>query len=1296
MSSNNVAHVASVDKGLKMKIKRTKGPNRVESKHEVVKSDPLSKLATTLSGQSTTVTSLSSTSVPLSIALSAVNANGEPTISAAGMHTATASSSLTLSSTSSSSIISSSSTSSFMPSSGTMVATNPTVTHQKAGILPHGYSISNPANCSRSPLKAISSATSGQDSKELKSPKAKAAYNKKAKDNKGKIDGPTVGSNFTANGPCIPNADTRTSIGISSGSQAFNPAPTPFTSQAGVNNSTMTSEPRPGDTVHVKRENPVHDPYEFNAKVEDKIELPPKKLKLEKTDCIETAISPDPQPQQHTSPPIMLHPPKQQQQQLQQHHQQQQQQTQKRSVGVDVRSIGVLTEPESLGPCEPGTQVGLEGIVWKETDNGLLVVNVTWRGKTYVGTLMDATRYAWAPPRPNGCDSPVSDFDTRTPKGRGKRNCRTSVQTNEKLPEGRRLRKGRRGTVNSSSSNFTAPPSPAKSDVSCSSSLKRRNKPNDMDGDKAKKSRPCSHGATGAESPTPDGYIVCPEPNCQKKYKHMNGLRYHRTHAHRKSSLTDDTKDEDDDDEDDEEKSDKREKIPMSERSERMKLKERQRMKEQQMVPDRDSKDSLDDDIPLKEIASKATGQANAHKTDAVRASRGEELSNSNNVSSSCEAESAVPCKTDPQILFPNSDVSVQKEPASPASSAMGCKTKYSAVGDISDSSLTVVPSVSSISETTHSTVTNNTGIDLSSLTTALSHTYNSISTVPPSGISLASQASHNLSVVTTQTLPLKTSAARQTSSTTSTSVLGLTMTTDKQTNGRHSHSVKSISSSRPIVPTPSSQMADVNSPFSQTVNSGLFSHGHTPTLKPIQPKPAILRDYPVSSPVLLEPTKEKPRKSKKKKDHAETGTSAAESPYLKGLASAKDCSRPMLDVISQDDTYKSERTAVIKNASVSEQFDTSCSRDDVSKLAFHSSTSSSKQPCSVTSDLTATSGSRVIPPSTLSVYSSVDNKNMTTEDKMYDHPHPDKGKSPAELTSSNCHLSSSSPIASRNSFENKLYDLIPHDLIKKECVLSEDVPRLEPVNAKQFDTKDSISQLVSKSSSLEPAPKSRPPSQSSTPGIPQLSSAPSSSPSLTASLTVPSSLQSSSSAAAAALPVSLVSSLPAAGTPFPYAPYYPHFRPVQMDTMYRALSPHIIGYTNGPHGYVHPGQLGYRVPLAETGKKSPDSVEPQRGDGPGLANNTGLNHAHKVHEQQEKGRPSPGVHSAASNNKSGAGDNIHSSTSASPDPAVEKVKDKQREYSNSPPTQRHVHTHHHTHVMSLYTPDTYSKLMKF
>jgi len=30
-------------------------------------------------------------------------------------------------------------------------------------------------------------------------------------------------------------------------------------------------------------------------------------------------------------------------------------------------SVGTITEPDCLGPCEPGTSVTLEGIVWHET-----------------------------------------------------------------------------------------------------------------------------------------------------------------------------------------------------------------------------------------------------------------------------------------------------------------------------------------------------------------------------------------------------------------------------------------------------------------------------------------------------------------------------------------------------------------------------------------------------------------------------------------------------------------------------------------------------------------------------------------------------------------------------------------------------------------------------------------------------------------------------------------------------------------------------------------------------------------
>lgn len=33
-------------------------------------------------------------------------------------------------------------------------------------------------------------------------------------------------------------------------------------------------------------------------------------------------------------------------------------------------SVGTITEPDCLGPCEPGTSVTLEGIVWQETEGG--------------------------------------------------------------------------------------------------------------------------------------------------------------------------------------------------------------------------------------------------------------------------------------------------------------------------------------------------------------------------------------------------------------------------------------------------------------------------------------------------------------------------------------------------------------------------------------------------------------------------------------------------------------------------------------------------------------------------------------------------------------------------------------------------------------------------------------------------------------------------------------------------------------------------------------------------------------
>ena len=133
------------------------------------------------------------------------------------------------------------------------------------------------------------------------------------------------------------------------------------------------------------------------------------------------------------------------------------------------------------------------------------------------------------------------------------------------------MRKGRRCGGNS----FQAPPSPAKPEHDRSSSLKRKGRPSDLDlsvpPDSSKGSKRCrsssrgataatsntsnqnsntastgsigttvtivsSNGSTPGESTSP-GLLTCPEANCNKQYKHINGLRYHQSHAHHSAML---------------------------------------------------------------------------------------------------------------------------------------------------------------------------------------------------------------------------------------------------------------------------------------------------------------------------------------------------------------------------------------------------------------------------------------------------------------------------------------------------------------------------------------------------------------------------------------------------------------------------------------------------------------------------------------------------------------------------------------------------------------------------------------
>ena len=46
--------------------------------------------------------------------------------------------------------------------------------------------------------------------------------------------------------------------------------------------------------------------------------------------------------------------------------------------GTESNEVGTMTDPDSLGPCEPGTAVKLQGIVWQETDKGSSMLTIVY------------------------------------------------------------------------------------------------------------------------------------------------------------------------------------------------------------------------------------------------------------------------------------------------------------------------------------------------------------------------------------------------------------------------------------------------------------------------------------------------------------------------------------------------------------------------------------------------------------------------------------------------------------------------------------------------------------------------------------------------------------------------------------------------------------------------------------------------------------------------------------------------------------------------------------------------------
>ena len=116
-----------------------------------------------------------------------------------------------------------------------------------------------------------------------------------------------------------------------------------------------------------------------------------------------------------------------------------------------------------------------------------------------------------------------NDIDSRGP-GRGGRGKRGRQTMNSTGGRGRSTRSNTNPHL-SANSVFAIPQSPIKCE-------KRRAAP-------AEEVPPAKRTRSGCSTPGAEpvigeeGFIECPEPNCGKKYRHINGLKYHQSHAHK-------------------------------------------------------------------------------------------------------------------------------------------------------------------------------------------------------------------------------------------------------------------------------------------------------------------------------------------------------------------------------------------------------------------------------------------------------------------------------------------------------------------------------------------------------------------------------------------------------------------------------------------------------------------------------------------------------------------------------------------------------------------------------------------
>lgn len=137
-------------------------------------------------------------------------------------------------------------------------------------------------------------------------------------------------------------------------------------------------------------------------------------------------------------------------------------------------------------------------------------------------------------------------MDARTPKGRGKRGraaapggdlsnfteTRSSVHSKLRNGGAKGRRGGGSGTPTGNVGAGREVPSPPPTTRSEPVSSPVNNSTNKRKSRASEEDSPASKRRTPASPPASPALLECPEPNCSKKYKHINGLKYHQSHAH--------------------------------------------------------------------------------------------------------------------------------------------------------------------------------------------------------------------------------------------------------------------------------------------------------------------------------------------------------------------------------------------------------------------------------------------------------------------------------------------------------------------------------------------------------------------------------------------------------------------------------------------------------------------------------------------------------------------------------------------------------------------------------------------